>query len=139
MVMGALQAGAGSAQRHIRQFRALEDPGVRLRLARLLVAAKVDAQLQFLLRGSRGSERSREMEAAIDGVREGARLAAEAEDDQRLLGCEGAAGYFSGLGLLLRQDLDERLRFSKRSRRPSADRVNTLLNYGYGMLYRECL
>ncbi|MCS6913776.1 MAG: type I-MYXAN CRISPR-associated endonuclease Cas1 [Myxococcales bacterium] len=140
-VMGSLVAGGDSPQRHLRQFRALEDGQVRLHLARLLVASKIDAQLHFLLRGSRGASRSEEMKRAVEGVRQAARQVPEAADVEQLLGLEGsaAAAYFEGLALLLRPDLDERLRFARRSRRPAADRVNTLLNYGYGMLYRECL
>jgi CRISPR-associated protein Cas1 len=140
VVMGAFAPVVHSAQRQLRQFQALSDPELRLRLARTLVTAKVEAQLQFLLRSTRGEERTADAEAVIRRVREALRGVAEAADADQLLGREGEAAraYFDGVGQLLRPGVDERLRFARRSRRPSADRFNTLLNFGYGMLYRQC-
>jgi CRISP-associated protein Cas1 len=37
------------------------------------------------------------------------------------------------------EGLDPRLRFAGRNRRPPKDRMNALLGYAYGMLYREVL
>lgn len=140
-VTGAVLPAASSPQRHIRQFRALDQSDIRLRLARLLVTAKVQAQLQFLLRSTRGSQRSAEIEGVIARIRESLRHVDEVSGVEDLLGREGAAAsaYFEGLARLLRDDLDVRLRFDKRSRRPTTDRFNGLLNWGYGMLYRECV
>lgn len=141
LVMGWFGDVAVSAQRHLRQFEALREEGERLRLAKQLVRSKVEMQLQFLLRSTRGAERGAEMEGVLRRVREALALATRATDAVTLLGCEGAAAaaYFEGLGQLLREGLDERLRYGGRSRRPSGDRFNALLNYGYGMLYREVL
>lgn len=141
MILGACAPAAASPQRHLRQFRALDAPADRLRLARLLVTAKVQAQLQFLLRSTRGAERSPGMLAIIERIRESLQHIDDVQVVDELLGREGAAAaaYFEGLAQLLRDDLDPRLRFLHRSRRPATDRFNTLLNYGYGMLYRECL
>jgi len=140
-IVGALLPAAQSPQRHLRQFRALDRDEERLRLAKLLVTAKVQAQLQFLLRSTRGQQRSQETESVIERIRESLRHIDSLTKVDELLGREGAAAgaYFEGLGRLLRDDLDPRLKFVHRSRRPSTDRFNCLLNYGYGMLYRECL
>lgn len=140
-VIGALLPAAQSPQRHLRQFRALDREEERLRLAKLLVTAKVQAQLQFLLRSTRGAERAPEMTALIERIRESLRHIDTLNTVEELLGREGAAAsaYFEGLATLLRNDLDPRLRFVHRTRRPTTDRFNCLLNYGYGMLYRECL
>ncbi len=60
---------------------------------------------------------------------------------QRLLGLEGRAGrtYWAAMSLLL----PDSYRFEGRSRNPSKDPFNCLLNYAYGMLYgiveRACL
>lgn len=139
--MGALLPAAQSPQRHLRQFRCLDNAVERLRLAKLLVAAKVQAQLQFLLRSTRGAERTPDMTAHIEQIRESLRHIDSLSTVEELLGREGAAAgaYFDGLAKLVREDLDPRLRFAHRSRRPTTDRFNCLLNYGYGMLYRECL
>ncbi len=140
-VTGALSTSSTGAQRHLRQFEALSDNQRRLDLARRLVAAKVEAQLRFLLRATRGGERPESTEAAIRRVRAPLPAIHRAEDVETLLGREGeaAAGYFGALGALLREDLDPRLGFDGRNRHPSRDRFNALLNFGYGLLYRECL
>ena len=69
------------------------------------------------------------------------RATSHAEGLDSLRGHEGDAGrhYFSGLPALLREDLDERLRFDGRNRRPPQDRINALLGFGYALLYRDVL
>ncbi|MBL8152225.1 MAG: CRISPR-associated protein Cas4, partial [Blastocatellia bacterium] len=56
--LGSWQAGSGSVQRRIRQYRALTDEKLKLYLAKKLVEAKVRSQLSFLLRASRESGRN---------------------------------------------------------------------------------
>ena len=51
----------------------------------------------------------------------------------------GAAAYFGALPELLGSDLDPRLLYVGRTRRPPRDRFSALLGYAYGMLYREVL
>src|SRR5258708_23499199 len=51
---------AGQVQRRVRQYRALTDEAVCLRLARALVLAKVEGQHRYLLRASRGDDASRD-------------------------------------------------------------------------------
>src|SRR5262249_48496029 len=53
---GSLVPTAGQVQRRLRQYRALADEAVCLRLARQLVQAKVQGQHGYLLRASRGDE-----------------------------------------------------------------------------------
>ena len=139
-VFGAMQAVSQSAQRHLRQFRALDREEERLRLSRLLVSAKVDAQYAFLQRGLRGDERP-EARELLARVRRGTQQVESAAAIEELLGIEGstAAAYFEGLGFTLRADLDERLHYVRRSRRPATDRFSALLNYLYGMLHRKVL
>jgi CRISPR-associated protein Cas1 len=129
-------------QRRIRQFEALRDPGLVFHLARRLVIARASSQLGFLLRASRGKERSTSgIDAAVQGIRNALRAASYAESIDSLRGHEGDAGrnYFAGLPALLREDLDERFRFDGRSRRPPRDRFNALLSFGYALLYRDVL
>ena len=140
--VAGLAAGATPVQRHIRQFEALRDPGLAFRLARRLVLARVSSQLGFLLRASRGKERdARNVGAAVNGLRGALRTAGCAEGIDALRGHEGDAGrhYFASLPALLRADLDERLRFDGRTRRPPQDRINALLSFGYSLLYRDVL
>jgi CRISPR-associated protein Cas1 len=68
-------------------------------------------------------------------------MIALADNPQTLLGVEGSAAreYFGALPDLIGADLDPRLRFDGRNRRPPADRFNALLSFGYGMLYRQAV
>lgn len=142
---GAVVAGTATsafpAQRHLRQFHALASPELALALAKRLVTAKVEGQLRFLLRATRGTERTLEQRKAVTAIKDALRSIAHVTDPAALLGCEGsgAAAYFGVFDSLLVPTLDERLRFGGRTKRPPQDRVNTLLGFGYGMLYREVL
>ncbi len=140
-LVGALAPTAPTAQRHLRQFAALSKDDIALGLARRLVVAKLEAQLRFVLRATRGAPRDESAETAIGMLRQMLRRAAKAADPGELLGFEGngAAAYFALLPRLLSEDLDPRMRFDGRSRQPPRDRINALLGYGYGMLYREVL
>ena len=140
--VSGLVPGASPVQRRIRQFEALRDPGVTFRLARRLAIARMSGQLGFLLRASRGKDRKvLGIDVAVRGLRNALRAASHAEGIDALRGHEGDAGrhYFSGFPGLLRDDLEERLRFNGRNRRPPRDRINALLNFGYALLYRDVL
>ena len=50
----SLTPTAGQVQRRIRQYRALTDEATCLRLAKVLVHAKVEGQHRYLLRATRG-------------------------------------------------------------------------------------
>lgn len=139
-VVGALAPGARPGRRHLRQFEALRDPELSLSLARRLIQAKVENHLAYGLRQTRGA-RSDEVEKGLERLRQARRQVPFVESRERLLGVEGSAalGFFSLLPHLLKADLDPRLRYAGRHRRPPRDRVNALLSYGYGMLYRSVL
>jgi CRISPR-associated protein Cas1 len=138
-VTGCFSSGPKSAQRHARQFEALRDDSLRLSLARRLVAAKLESQLRFLLRATRGKERGPEVRKAVGQLGQALRGASAAEASEAVLGHEGAgaAAYFRTLPALVAEGIDERLRFGGRSRRPSRDRFNALLNFAYGLLYKD--
>lgn len=140
-VVGSFAPAAASAQRHVRQFRALTQPEECVRLARLLVHAKAEGQLRFLLRATRSAERGAPMKRAIETIREALKRLQEATSLESMLGQEGAAAaaYFGAVPLLLSPDLDPRLRFEGRNRRPPRDRFNAALSFGYGLLYRDVL
>lgn len=140
--LGGLAAGASPVQRRIRQFEAFRDPGFCFKLARRLALARSESQLRFLLRASRGENREASgIKEAIFGIRAALRGMAHAEGIDSLRGHEGEAGraYFSGLPGLLRKDIDERLVFSGRNRRPPKDRFNAILSFGYSLLYRDVM
>jgi len=140
-LIGSLAPSAASAQRHLRQFAALRDDGKCLDLAKLVVGAKVEGQLRFLLRATRGSPRNETMTRSLQLIRQMLRMARRADNRETLLGYEGTAAraYFEVLPALHSEEVDERLRFGGRSRRPPSDRFNAALSYAYGMLYRQVL
>ena len=140
--VSGLVSSTSPVQRRIRQFEALRDPGLIFRLGRRLVIARGSSQLGFLLRASRGKDRKAlGIADAVQGLRNALRAASYAERIDSLRGHEGDAGrhYFSGFPGLLRSDLDDRLRFNGRNRRPPQDRINALLSFGYALLYRDVL
>ena len=63
----------------------------------------------------------------------------QAESLDSLRGVEGAAAarYFGALPSLLGEDVDARLRFDGRNRRPPKDRFNAVLGFLYNLVHRE--
>lgn len=152
--VGAFSRGASGVQRRVRQFAALQDERMRCRLSCRLVAAKVENQLRYLLRGTRNGtkgQRGEEMNSGIELLRrilnKLSRIKDTLENDSELVdldtirGQEGKAGevYFSLLPELLKVKQDDFLFFSCRNRRPPQDSFNALLSFGYALLYRDCM
>jgi CRISPR-associated protein Cas1 len=138
--MGAWVSGVGSVQRRIRQYRALTDPELCLKLARRLAEARVRGQLSFLLRASREAGRDvREVREAIVGMRKLLSPMSRAASIDSLRGFEGGAGahYFGALPHLVVPEAGEAMRPDGRSRRPPRDRCNALLSYGYALLLKD--
>lgn len=131
--------GAAAVQRRIRQYEALSDARFALALARRLVAARIESQIRFVLRATRGDEGARQAVASsIAQLRHQLRLASRAAVVEELRGHEGAAGraYFAALPALISPALGESLRPSGRSRRPPRDRFNAALSFLYTLLFR---
>lgn len=147
--LAGLAAGAPSVQRHLRQYHALTDPGTCLRLARRLAVARMEGQLRYLLRATRGDKgqvqandlRGPEFQRAVAIMREQLSLAARAEGVDSIRGHEGVAAraYFDRLGSLIITTVGPEMRPDGRSRRPPRDRFNATLSFGYALLYGSVL
>lgn len=140
--IACVTAGAGPVQRRIRQYEALRDKALTLLLSRRLVRARVSGQLGFILRATRSlPERPQEVIQTAQSMRSSLQSVESADNIDSLRGHEGSAGrqYFGALPALLTPDLDERLRFEGRNRRPPKDCFNALLGFGYSLLYREVM
>jgi CRISPR-associated protein Cas1 len=140
--MGAWSAGAGPVQRRIRQYKALTDPAVCLRLAKQLAEARVRGQLSVLLRASRDVGRATAaVKDAISGIRKLLRPLTHANSLESLRGYEGsiAAQYFGALPDLIAADVSALMRPDGRNRRPPRDRCNALLSFGYAMLLKDVM
>ncbi|MBL8614981.1 MAG: type I-MYXAN CRISPR-associated endonuclease Cas1 [Deltaproteobacteria bacterium] len=138
--MGSFLADDLAVQRRIRQYEALRAPGFQLQLARRLVTARIEGQLRFLLRSSRGGEaRPAGLESSLDGMRASLGAVSRADNPATLLGLEGqaAAAYFAGLPHVLSAEVDPALAPIGRSRRPPRDPFNAMLSFGYALLLRE--
>lgn len=138
-----LWAGAGHVQKRIRQYTALTDEKICLELCRRLVRAKVESALRYLLRVTRGKERSEipEFEASLQQMRACLKQISKADSPDSIRGYEGMAGraYFAVLPALLRPEVPDSLRLAGRNRRPPKDRFNALLSFGYTLLYQAML
>ena len=131
-------ASPGRVQQRIRQYAALTQPDVRLELARRLVHAKVETQLRYLLRATRGDDESRRaVKISLDRIRESLRCVANVSSPESLRGLEGLAakGYFAALPHCLVKGVAEELILHGRSKHPPRDRFNCLLSFGYELIY----
>jgi len=138
----SLVATAGQVQRRIRQYKALTDEGLCLRLAQALVLAKVEGQHRYLLRATRGGlETRQDLLPHLTGLQNALRSAAAVPDRETLRGHEGSAAvhYFAGLRDLLNDQVPEELRAGTRNRRPPLDRFNALMSFGYGLLHTSVM
>ncbi|MFV0444414.1 MAG: type I-MYXAN CRISPR-associated endonuclease Cas1 [Planctomycetaceae bacterium] len=128
----------GRVQQRIRQYAGLSEVGRCLDLARQTVRAKLQGQLQYLLRSTRGQTASRSAAAAsIERIRESLRRLDGAATIDTLRGLEGLAAkaYFSAIPLLLSDRVPVELRPDGRTRHPPRDCFNALLSFGYGLLF----
>jgi CRISPR-associated protein Cas1 len=140
--MGAWTAGAGPVQRRIRQYKALTDPAVCLRLAKQLAEARVRGQLSVLLRASRDVGRATAVvKDAISSIRKLLRPLTHADSLESLRGYEGsiAAQYFGAFPDLIAPEVSVLMRPDGRNRRPPRDRCNALLSFGYALLLKDVM
>ena len=130
-----------SVQRRIRQYQALTDTNICSHLAQRVAIAKINHQLQHLLRSSRSKPSTRDvLSSQLAGIRRALGQARRTTALDTLRGAEGIAArfYFGALPSLVHEDAAQ-LRPAGRSRRPPRDRFNALLSFCYVMLYRDVL
>lgn len=139
--MAGLCVGAGRVQKRLRQYKALTDEELCLKLAKILVRAKAEGQLRFILRNTRGTTRDAEIEASLQSIRMSLRSLNHASNIDELRGYEGsvARAYFSVLPRMLKDRAQPEMYPTGRSRRPPKDRFNALLSFGYALLYQTVL
>ena len=128
----------GRVRQRIRQFEALNQAEVCLNLARRTVLAKVQFQLQYLLRGTRSNDAARESIAKdLTQIRNAIKAINSCDSLNRLRGLEGIAAksYFGSFSQLLVERVPESLRMRGRTKHPPRDRINCLLSFGYSMIF----
>ena len=136
-VLSSLQP-PGRVRQRIRQYEALGQTDFCLTLARRTVLAKVQFQLQYLLRGTRSNPAAREtIEMNLMQIRESIKKIDSADSLDRLRGLEGIAAkaYFGSFSALLNDRVPKSLLMRKRTKHPPRDRINCLLSFGYSMIF----
>jgi CRISPR-associated protein Cas1 len=124
------------------QHAALDTPETTLRVARRMVAGKLQNARTVLLRAARETDdpeaEGRLRAAALLHAQTITRLPHLRHLDE-VRGAEGdtAKAYFAVLDGMIRTRKDV-FAFSGRNRRPPLDRVNALLSFLYGILRNEC-
>lgn len=124
-----------NAPLRIRQYERSLDPTFALGVARGMVAGKIANCSEVLSR--QGRNHGGGFEGEVEQLSILVRRAERAPDRDRLFGLEGqsAAVYFKGFARALRRGWN----FSVRTRRPPTDPVNSLLSFGYALLYNEAI
>ncbi|MGK7925635.1 MAG: CRISPR-associated endonuclease Cas1 [Spirulina sp.] len=117
------------------QFERWGDTDFQLEVSRAIVWGKLMNSKQLLLRLNR-KRRLSEVQAAITGITDDVTKMEMANDIDVVRGYEGksAARYFPAMGrLITHKDFS----FSQRNRRPPKDPVNSLLSFGYTLLFEN--
>lgn len=119
------------------QFDRRHDQIFQLEMARSMVWGKLMNSRQLLLRLNR-KRQVMEVERAIGGIDRDLESVATVAQIESLRGYEGAAAarYFPALGRLL---INLGFSLTDRSRRPPKDAVNSLLSFGYTLLFNNVL
>jgi CRISPR-associated protein Cas1 len=132
-------AEQGDLRAEAAQFRRLEDEAFQRQMAQQLVLGKIWNSKQLLLKLRRQREIP-EVDAAVAGLDQDWRLVKGLEvlDLNALRGYEGsaAARYFPAMGRLI---TNAGFSFRERTRRPPKDAVNSLLSFGYTLLFNNVM
>lgn len=136
--LAGTQSVSGRVRQRIRQFAALSDAETCLRLARIAIIAKVESQLKYLMRATRGDSDKREpVTVNLDRIRETLIRLPAAASLESVRGLEGQAAkaYFAAMPTLLSSQAGTELIPRGRTKHPPKDRFNCLLSYGYSLLF----
>lgn len=119
------------------QYQRQGDEGFKLAAARAIVGGKLANSRQLLLRLNR-KRQIPEVVVALTGLLQDIAGAEQAQTLDALRGHEGAAAarYFRALGQLI---VNPAFAFTVRNRRPPKDPVNSLLSFGYTLLFNNVL
>ncbi len=125
------------------QYLASGDPNRTTRIARNIVAGKVQNARQVVLRAAREAENAEDTELLERTSREQAAVLARLErvdDLEQIRGLEGEAAraYFAVFDRMVREDR-ETFRMQGRSRRPPLDPMNAMLSFLYTLLLGDCV
>lgn len=115
------------------QYEIYNDVEKRLRMAKVIVANKVENQLE-IIRSYRWED-NREWKDDVAQIEKLATKIQDAQTVNELMGIEGKCSniYFHAFGQMFRCEL----KFHGRNRRPPKDPINAIINLGYTFLTKE--
>lgn len=124
---------ASGVDARLGQYRLFGEPGIRLKLARESIRAKIHNQRVLLMRNGDAPDLTLRRLADLRDQTE------EARDLDSLRGIEGTAAalYFGHFATMLSGKAGLTFAFTERNRRPPRDPVNALLSQGYSILSKE--
>lgn len=130
-------AELGDLKAEAAQFRCYSDLEFQLEMAKTLVWGKLVNSRQLLLRSHRRRQ-NEIVDAAIAGMTTDIRAVETVDNLESLRGYEGtaAARYFSAFGQLF---TNTHFQFTTRNRRPPTDPVNSMLSFGYTLLFNNVM
>lgn len=139
-VARVVSATSGNVLLRREQYRRADDPIACARVAKSMVAAKIQNSRQNLLRGARESasdETAEQLRAAANRLACTLDTLAKADSVVTARGCEGDAArvYFEAFNGLIRQQ-PETFHMTVRTRRPPCDPLNAL-SFAYALLTHE--
>ncbi|MHC1583001.1 MAG: CRISPR-associated endonuclease Cas1, partial [Candidatus Syntropharchaeia archaeon] len=118
------------------QYKAHEDKEKTLQVSKAIVLAKLNNMKVFLQRYSRKEEF--DFSKQISSISEYIKKSSKSKDIDSLRGYEGIATreYYKGIKEIVSTTGFE---FDGRNRRPPKDPVNSMLSYGYTLLYKDLM
>lgn len=122
---------------HLTQFEKRTNLSFQFQVSRAIVYGKLYNSKQLLLRLNR-KRKIAEVKKAIDGINDDLECLERVDNIDSLRGYEGisAARYFPALGQLI---TNPDFSFCLRTRQPPKDAVNSLLSFGYTLLFNNVL
>ena len=124
---------ASGVDARLGQYRMFGEPGIRLKIAREVIRAKIHNQRVLLMRNGDAPDRTLRQLADLRELTE------KAADLDSLRGIEGTAAalYFEHFATMLSAKAGVEFTFTERNRRPPRDPLNALLSQGYSILSKE--
>ena len=136
-----ISATSGNVLLRREQYRRADQPEACLRIARSIIAAKIQNARVNLLRGARECDAPEGVESLKQGANHLANsldTLSRAQTLDSARGCEGdaARAYFDSFNGLIRQQR-EAFSMTGRTRRPPLDPLNALLSFVYALLTHD--
>ena len=125
------------------QFRCADNEEITLQLSKSFIAGKLRNSRQVLQRTTRDSKNENDkssLDRAAKILAINLRNLEHAKTLDSIRGLEGDAArvYFEQFNCMIKPQMRDDFRFTKRSRRPPKDAINALISFLYALLLNDC-